>query len=57
MRMVEDEARKREICVKLCRKFSDDEEYLSKELERGLPRVHCMELVIEHVTGKLVKES
>ena len=57
VRMVDDPARALEICASLCRKFSDDEAYLRKELERGLPRVQCLELVIDHMTGKLVKES
>lgn len=31
IRVVEDEAKKREICTNLVRKFTDDEEYLQKE--------------------------
>ena len=57
IRFVEDEDLKREICTQLCRKFTDDEEYLQKELKSALPRVQCLELVIEHMTGKLVNES
>ena len=34
IRVVEDEAKKREICTNLVRKFTDDEEYLQKELTR-----------------------
>ena len=45
------------ICENLCRKFTDDEEYIRKELESALPRVQCLELVIDHMTGKLVNES
>ena len=33
------------------------EEYLEKELTNALPRVQCLELEIEHMTGKLVNES
>lgn len=55
--LVEDEDKARMICTKLCRKFTDDEEYLKKELENALPRVQCLELTIEHMTGKLVNES
>ena len=57
MRIVEDEEKKREICTNLVRKFTDDEEYLQKELANAFPRVNCLELAIEHMTGKLVNES
>lgn len=40
----------------ICRKFTDDEEYLKKELN-ALPRVQCLELIPEHMTGKLVNEA
>ena len=48
---------KQKIAVGLCRKFTDDEEYLQKELKNALPRVQCLELIPEHMTGKLVNES
>ena len=57
IKLVDDEDKTREICTKLCRKFTDDEEYLQKELVHALPRVQCLELTIEHMTGKLVNES
>ena len=57
IRVVEDEAKKREICTNLVRKFTDDEAYLQKELANAFPRVNCLELAIEHMTGKLVNES
>ena len=57
MRIVEDEDKKWEICTNLVRKFTDDEEYLHKELTNAFPRVCCLELTIEHMTGKLVNES
>lgn len=57
IRVVENEAKKREICTNLVRKFTDDEEYLQKELTNAFPRVNCLELTIEHMTGKLVNES
>ena len=41
----------------LVRKFTDDEAYLQKELTNAFPRVNCLELTIEHMTGKLVNES
>jgi nitroimidazol reductase NimA-like FMN-containing flavoprotein (pyridoxamine 5'-phosphate oxidase superfamily) len=57
IRRVDDAGKTREICTRLCRKFTDDEEYLQKELKNALPRVQCLELTIEHMTGKLVNES
>jgi hypothetical protein len=57
MRVVEDDDKKLEICTNLVRKFTDDEAYLQKELANAFPRVNCLELAIEHMTGKLVNES
>lgn len=56
IRIVEDEAKMREICINLRRKFTDDETYLADELTY-LGRVMCLELTPEHISGKLVKES
>ncbi len=55
--LVADEEKARMICRNLCLKFTDDEEYIQKELENSLPRVQCLELTIDHMTGKLVNES
>lgn len=41
----------------MVQKFTDDQEYLEKELVNALSRVQCFELEIEHITGKLVNES
>jgi len=57
MKIVEDEDKKRDICINICRKFTDDEEYLQRELKNAFPRVCCLELIPEHMTGKLVNES
>ena len=57
IRLVTDEELARKICTKLVQKFTDDQEYLEKELKNALPRVQCLELEIEHMTGKLVNES
>ena len=57
MHPVEDETLIRKICSDLTRKFTDDEEYLRKEMEKDLSRVLCLELVPEHMTGKLVNEA
>lgn len=57
MKLVTDEEKTREFCINLARKFTDDEEYLEKELKYSLPNVQCLELIPEHITGKLVNES
>lgn len=57
MEFVTDEAEAARICEKLCRKFTDDEEYLRHELATALPRVQCLALTPVHMTGKLVNES
>lgn len=48
---------KRKIATGLCRKFTDDEAFLQKELTHALSRAAFMELSPEHITGKLVNES
>ena len=55
--LVTDEEKAREICIRLCRKFTDDGEYIQKELQNALSRVQCLELTIDCMTGKLVNES
>ena len=57
IRKVTDPQKAKEICTNLCRKFTDDEAYLAHELEHAFPRVQCLELTPEHMTGKLVNES
>ena len=57
IRFVEDQEKAKLICSELCRKFTDDEAYLQHELEHAFPRVLCLELTPEHMTGKLVNES
>lgn len=57
IRLVEDEETARKICTELVKKFTDDNEYLEKEMKAAFSRVQCLELVPEHITGKLVNES
>ena len=52
----EDELRVK-IATGLCRKFTEDEAFLQKELTHALPRAAFLELTPEHMTGKLVNES
>ncbi len=54
---VTDPDKTKEICTGLCKKFTDDKAFLQNELTNALPRVQCLELTIEHMTGKLVNES
>ncbi|MCR4619059.1 MAG: pyridoxamine 5'-phosphate oxidase family protein [Lachnospiraceae bacterium] len=57
IKLVEDEEKAIEICSHLTRKFTDDEEYLRNELKNSLAHVQCLEITIDHMTGKLVNES
>ncbi len=57
MKIVTDEEKRIEIGTNICRKFTDDEAYLQRELENALPRALFLELTPEHMTGKLVNES
>ena len=55
--LVTDVEKTRVIGEQLCRKFTDDEAFIAYELQNALPRVQCLELTIDHMTGKLVNES
>ena len=55
--LVEDEEKAKEICTALCKKFTDDKEYLEYEIKNSLKNVQCLELKIDHMSGKLVNES
>ena len=57
VRRIEDPALKEDVCRRLCRKFTDDEAYAEKELRSFSAAVRCLELVPEHISGKLVTES
>ena len=57
IKIVEDKSKKIEICTHLCQKFTDDQEYLAHELQHSGPVVQCLELTIDHMSGKLVNES
>ena len=57
IRPVTDGGKAERICENLCRKFTEDEEYIRRELRESLARVQCLELTIEHMSGKRVKES
>lgn len=57
IKVVEDEAKRIEIGTNLCRKFTDDKSYIEHEVKNALPRALCLELIPEHITGKLVNEA
>lgn len=57
IRLVTDEDKARVIGENLCRKFTNDETFIQYELQNALPRVQCLELTVDHMTGKLVNES
>ena len=57
IREVTDKDRMREICTLLTKKFTDDDEYLQRELRDSFKNVKCLELIPEHMTGKLVNEA
>lgn len=54
---VKDQDRAMEICRQLCLKFTDDQDYIEKEIKNAGSRVLCWEIQIDHMTGKLVNES
>ena len=54
---ITDQATVYRISEKLSRKFTDDDAYIRREIERSGPRTLLFALVPEHMTGKLVKES
>lgn len=57
IKIVDDEEKRIEIGINLCRKFTEDESYIEHEVKNALPRALCLELTPEHITGKLVNES
>lgn len=57
IKFVTDYDRAMEICHRLSYKFTNDEEYIEGEILKDGPRVQCLEIEIEHMTGKLVNES
>ena len=54
---VEDREEIYRISAELSRKFTDDEAYIRREIERSGPGTLMFALVPEHITGKLVNES
>ena len=57
LRVVEDHEKALEISRQLSYKFTNDETYIQREIERSGPGVMVFELIPEHMTGKLVNEA
>ena len=55
--MVEDTETIYEIARKLSRRFTDDEEYIEREIQKSGPRTLMFRLRPEHIRGKLVNEA
>ena len=54
---VEDQDKLYEIARLLSYKFTDDAQYIERELQTAGPRTLVFALVPEHMTGKIVKEA
>ena len=54
---IEDKEKIYEIARRLSYKFTDDEEYIEREIVRSGPGTLMFALVPEHITGKLVNEA
>ena len=55
--MVEDTETIYKIARKLSRRFTDDEEYIEREIQKSGPRTLMFRLRPEHIRGKLVNEA
>lgn len=55
--LIEDQEKIYKIARLLSYKFTDDEEYIEREIQKSGPGTMMFALVPEHMTGKLVKES
>lgn len=57
IKIVEDHDKAIQLCRQLCYKFTNDESYIDKEIEKFAKATLVMQLEIEHMTGKLVNEK
>lgn len=55
--IVEDFDKAMSLCKKLSYKFTDDEDYINREIEKYGKGTLVFALVPEHITGKLVNEA
>ena len=47
----------RDMMVEFCKKFTDDMDYINKEIENYSFETAVLELTIEHMTGKIINEA
>lgn len=57
VRLVTDIEKAKHICRNLTYKFTQDEKYIEDEIAKYADKVQCIEIIPEHMTGKLVNES
>lgn len=55
--IIEEQNKIAEVTARLSRKFTDDEEYISSEIEKFARHTLLLELTPEHICGKTVQES
>lgn len=55
--IIDDKAQVYDIAARLSRKFTDDEDYIADEIRRAGPRTMLLSMTIDHLCGKIVKES
>ncbi len=55
--LVEETEKAEKICRALCGKFTSDSLYIEKEISSFLSKVQCLEMTVEHMTGKQVNEK
>ena len=56
-KIIEDRDRVADICGRIAYKYVQDEAYIRHEVEHAAPRAFCIEIIPEHMTGKLVHEK
>ena len=57
LRVVEDEAVAREFICRLSAKFTDDADYVQREIAQAMDHTLVFSLTVEHMAGKLVNEA
>lgn len=57
MQVVEDKQRAEELIRKLSCKYTDDTDYIEREIQQALDHTLTLELIPEHMTGKITNEA
>ena len=57
MEIIDDPAEVTRLVIPLCHKFTDDEDYIQKELKSSAKATLLLKLTPEHICGKLVNEA